>query len=111
MTHNDKELSIANYKKSLELDPNNPNAKSRLAALTGEQKEVKVDPKIYDSYVGEYQLAPTFTVTITSENGKLMAQATGQSKFELFPDVRNGLLSKSRTGHGHIRKRCAGQRD
>jgi len=94
MTHNDKELSIANYKKSLELDPNNPNAKSRLAALTGEQKEVKVDPKIYDSYVGEYQLAPTFTVTITSENGKLMAQATGQSKFELFPTSETDFYLK-----------------
>ena len=85
MTHNDKELSIANYKKSLELDPNNANAKALLARLTGEQKDVKVDPKVYDSYVGEYQLAPTFTITITSEDGKLMAQATGQQKFELFP--------------------------
>src|SRR3989440_5024576 len=94
MTHNDKELSIANYKKSLELDPNNTNAKSRLAALTGERKEVKVDPKIYDSYVGEYQLAPTFTVTITSENGKLMAQATGQSKFELFPTSETDFYLK-----------------
>ena len=84
MAHNDKELSIANYKKSLELDPNNANAKRQLATLTGEQKDVKVDPKILDSYAGEYQLAPTFAITITSEDGKLMAQATGQDKFELF---------------------------
>jgi len=94
MTHNDKELSIANYKKSLELDPNNTNAKSRLATLTGEQKEIKVDPKIYDSYVGEYQLAPTFTITVTSEDGKLMAQATGQSKFELFPTSETDFYLK-----------------
>ena len=94
MTHNDKELSIANYKKSLELDASNTNAKSRLAALTGEQKEIKVDPKIYDSYVGEYQLAPTFTITVTSEDGKLMAQATGQSKFELFPTSETDFYLK-----------------
>ena len=94
VTHNDKELSIANYKKSLELDANNANAKSRLALLTGEQKEVKVDPKIYDSYAGEYQLAPTFTMTVTSENGKLMAQATGQSKFELFPTSETDFYLK-----------------
>lgn len=85
MTRGDKELSIAAYKKSLDLDPKNTNATTKIASLTGEQKEVKVDPKIYDAYAGEYQLAPTFTITITSENGKLMAQATGQSKFELFP--------------------------
>jgi CubicO group peptidase (beta-lactamase class C family) len=82
--HNDKELSIANYKKSLELDPNNANGKARLAALTGEEKDVTVDPKILESYVGEYQLGPTFTITITTQDGKLMAQATGQEKFELF---------------------------
>jgi CubicO group peptidase (beta-lactamase class C family) len=94
MSRGDKELSIANYKKSLELDPNNANAKSRLATLTGELKEVKVDPKIYDSYAGEYQLAPTFTITITSESGKLMAQATGQQKFELFPTSETDFYLK-----------------
>ena len=82
--HNDKELSIASYKKSLELDPNNANGKARLAALTGEQKDVPVDPKILESYVGEYQLGPTFTITITTQDGKLWAQATGQEKLELF---------------------------
>lgn len=95
MTHDDKALSIANYKKSLELDPHNTNAKSRLAILTGEQKEVKVDPKIYDSYAGEYQLAPTFTINITSENGKLMAQATGQPKFQLFPTSETDFYLKA----------------
>jgi CubicO group peptidase (beta-lactamase class C family) len=84
MIHGDTELSIANYKKSLELDPQNTNATSRLVQLSGRQKEVSVDPKIFNSYVGEYQLAPTFTITITSEEGKLMAQATGQEKFQLF---------------------------
>jgi tetratricopeptide (TPR) repeat protein len=95
MAQNDKELSIANYKKSLELDPNNANARSRLARLTNEQKDFKVDPKIYDSYVGEYQLGPTFTITITSEDGKLMAQATGQDKFELFATSETDFYLKA----------------
>ena len=94
MVNGDKDLSIANYKKSLELDPNNANAKVKLGSLTGEQKEIKVDPKIYDSYAGEYQLAPTFTITITNENGKLMAQATGQPKFELFPSSETDYYLK-----------------
>lgn len=92
--NNNKELSVANYKKSLELDPNNANAKAHLGTLTGEQKDVNVDPKILDSYVGEYQLGPTFTITITSENGKLMAQATGQEKFELFPTSETDFYLK-----------------
>lgn len=85
MTRGDKDLAIANYKKSLELNPQNANATAKLASLTGEQKEVKVDPKIVDSYAGEYELSPNFIITITNGSGKLMAQATGQSKRELVP--------------------------
>jgi len=94
MVHGDKDLSIANYKKSLELNPKNTNATAKLASLTGEQKEVTVDPKIYDSYVGDYELGPDFMITITSENGKLMAQATGQSKFELFASSETEFFLK-----------------
>jgi CubicO group peptidase (beta-lactamase class C family) len=86
MVHGDKDLAIANYKKSLELNPKNANATAKLASLTGEQKEVKVDPKILDSYAGDYELTPNFIITITNESGKLMAQATGQSKRELIPN-------------------------
>jgi len=51
------------------------------------QREVaKVDPKIYDAYVGKYQLAPTFALTVTREGDKLFAQATGQGKNEIFPE-------------------------
>ena len=94
MTSGNKELAIANYKKSLELDPKNTNATAKIAELTGEQKEIKVDPKIYDSYAGEYQLAPTATLTITNDNGRLMAQITGQEKFELFPSSETDYYLK-----------------
>lgn len=85
MVHGDKDVAIANYKKSLELNPKNTNATTQLALLTNEQKEIKVDPKLYDAYAGDYELAPSFVITVTHEDGKLMAQATGQSKLELFP--------------------------
>jgi tetratricopeptide (TPR) repeat protein len=94
MIHGDKELSIASYKKSLELDPKNTNATTKLAELTAERKEIKVDPKILDSYAGEYEVAPTFTIKITSEDGKLMAQATGQPKFELVPSSETDFALK-----------------
>ena len=54
--------------------------------LPEERKAILLDPKIYDLYVGQYQLAPNFTLTITKENDRLMAQASGQPKFELFPE-------------------------
>lgn len=52
--------------------------------LPSERKEVHVDPKILDGYVGTYQLAPTFSLTVTREGDHLFLQPTGQSKSVLF---------------------------
>jgi len=85
MVHGDKELAITNYKKSLELNPQNTGATRAIASMTEAGPAVKVDPKIYEFYAGDYELMPNFVITVTSEGGKLMAQATGQPKAELFP--------------------------
>ena len=47
--------------------------------LPKERTAIKVDPKIYDAYIGEYELAPNI-ITITKENDQIFAQATAQSK-------------------------------
>ena len=39
------------------------------------------------SFVGQYRLAPTFTIAITREDDKLLAQATGQSAFALAQET------------------------
>jgi hypothetical protein len=36
-------------------------------------------------YVGVYELQPGFAITVTLEGDQLMARATGQSKFPIFP--------------------------
>lgn len=46
----------------------------------------KVDPALYDDYVGEYQLAPTFSITVTRDGHRLLTQATGQRQAEVFPE-------------------------
>lgn len=50
------------------------------------KKEYKIDPAMLSQYTGEYELAPGFTITITTELDKLFAQATGQQQFELFAE-------------------------
>jgi hypothetical protein len=47
---------------------------------------IKLDQKIYDAYVGQYELGPGFIINVTKEDGKLMGEAPGQPKFELFPE-------------------------
>ena len=54
----------------------------------------KVDPKIYDEYVGKYQLAPTFALTVTREGDRLITQATGQGKVEIFPESETEFFLK-----------------
>lgn len=87
MISGNNELAIHNYKKSLELNPENTGATEMLKRL--ENKSVAVDPKTYDAYAGEYEVTPTFTIKVYKEGEKLMTQATGQPPFELFPEGEN----------------------
>jgi serine-type D-Ala-D-Ala carboxypeptidase/endopeptidase len=60
----------------------------------GQHKEVAVDPKVFDGYVGTYQLAPAFAITITRDRDRLFGQATNQPKFELFPEGEKDYFLK-----------------
>ena len=86
MKDGNKDDAIINYKKSLELNPANTNAKAMLVKLGVAEpvKDVIIDENILATYVGEYELAPNFTITISQAGDRLFAQATGQEKFELF---------------------------
>lgn len=59
-----------------------------------EHKEITVDPKLFDGYLGQYQLAPNFILTITREGDKLFAQATNQPKFPIFPEGEKAFFLK-----------------
>lgn len=79
-----RDLAIANYKKSIELNPENKSAIDGLKVL--EQPPVKVDKRILESYVGDYELRPGFVMKVFLEEDRLFTQATGQNKFEVFPE-------------------------
>lgn len=54
--------------------------------LIKQHKQVRVDSKLFDGYVGKYELRPNFAITITRDGDHLFAQVTGQPKFEVFPE-------------------------
>jgi CubicO group peptidase (beta-lactamase class C family) len=54
--------------------------------LPKERIAITVDPKILDTYVGRYELAPTFSITVMREGDGLMTQATGQSKVPIYAE-------------------------
>lgn len=56
--------------------------------------EITVDPALLETYVGVYQLAPTFALTITREGGSLFGQGTGQPKLQLFAEAPTEFFLK-----------------
>jgi CubicO group peptidase (beta-lactamase class C family) len=64
------------------------------AAAPSEPKEVKVDPSVLAKYVGTYELAPGFDIDITLDGDQLYEQATGQQKFEIYPQSEKEFFLK-----------------
>jgi CubicO group peptidase (beta-lactamase class C family) len=58
------------------------------------RKVASVDPKVFDAYVGRYQVAPTVFATISRDGDRLMAQLTGQPRFEIFPESEREYFLK-----------------
>jgi CubicO group peptidase (beta-lactamase class C family) len=54
--------------------------------LAAEHKEITLPLEVLKQYVGTYELAPTFSITMTLEDGHLMSQATNQQKLPVFPE-------------------------
>jgi len=60
-----------------------------------QHKEVAVDPKVFDGYVGRYQLSPDVVLTVSCEGDHLLVQAAGPNKLQLFPEgVREYFLKE-----------------
>jgi CubicO group peptidase (beta-lactamase class C family) len=58
------------------------------------QAELKVDEKILETYVGEYEINPTFVIAVTKEKDRLFVQATGQDRFEIFAESQTKFFLK-----------------
>ena len=58
------------------------------------QVVVKVDPAIYDAYVGRYDYGSGQTLTVTRDGDKLMAKMTAQPKLRLLPRSKKDFFFK-----------------
>jgi CubicO group peptidase (beta-lactamase class C family) len=59
------------------------------------KKEMVVSEEILKKYVGTYEIVPQFQIVISVEKGQLVAQATGQPKFDLFAQKDNYFFVKA----------------
>jgi hypothetical protein len=75
-----------------------------------ERTEITVAESVLRNYVGEYQLNPQVSLTVTLEDGRLQAQPTGQAKATLFAEatdkfflrVTNAQITFTRSSSGEV---------
>ncbi len=66
----------------------------RTGAAPEEKSGIQLDSKIYESYVGEYELMQGFIITVSTDGKHLYAQATGQEKFEIYAQSETEFFYK-----------------
>jgi CubicO group peptidase (beta-lactamase class C family) len=59
------------------------------------RKEVQLDTRSLDQYVGQYELGPGSVLNITRLADHLWLQATGQPKVQLFPESQTDFFLKA----------------
>jgi D-alanyl-D-alanine carboxypeptidase len=57
------------------------------SAAAAPAARVTVAPEVLDAYVGEYELAPSFILTVRRDGATLLARATGQNEVTLLPQT------------------------
>lgn len=67
-------------------------ARGGTVTLPSERRAVALSPDALKAYEGVYNLAPTFALTISVVDGKLMAQATGQPAFALTAEAEDAFF-------------------
>ena len=63
--------------------------------LSSERKQIQVDPKVFDGYIGRYQLTQNITVSVQREGDHLFSQTNAQPKSEIFPEAVNDYFMKT----------------
>ena len=71
--------------------------------IPAERVAVRIDPKIYLAYVGEYELTPAVTLSITNAEGKLMIQPMSEGRpagpeSQLLPASETTFFTQGQAG-------------
>jgi beta-lactamase family protein/uncharacterized protein DUF3471 len=74
-----------------------------------ERQAVAIDPKIFNAYVGQYEVAPGTILSVTQETpGHFSAQLTGQPKFEILAENDTKFFLKVVDAELEFQKDAAG---
>jgi hypothetical protein len=54
----------------------------------------RIDPKLYETYAGRYELSPAFVLAISRDGDRLIVQAGDQGKIEFLPESETKFFCK-----------------
>jgi len=93
LANGDTASAVKNYQISIEKNPGNQPAIDLLKSMNVkiESHTFKVKPEVLNMYSGEYQLAPNFILTVSTESDRIFTQATGQPKVEIYPKTETNF--------------------
>jgi CubicO group peptidase (beta-lactamase class C family) len=74
-------------------------------------KKIAIDAATLASYVGKYQLAPTFSIAVTAEGSQLYGQATGQQRLALSATAPGHFAVQGVAAEVEFVKNAAGKVD
>lgn len=86
------ESASRNYRKVVELNPGNTNAAKILERL---QNQIRVDPNLLDSYVGDYQ-TPFGVLSIIKDKERLVGQVSGEPDTIFLPHTKTQFVEAIR---------------
>lgn len=92
------EAASAHIREALTYNPGMPRLLERLSELGVEPDPalrlpiVRLDPENLSLFVGEYRIDPATTLTVTLEEGGLVAARTGEAAFQLLPQSPTTFL-------------------
>jgi CubicO group peptidase (beta-lactamase class C family) len=65
-------------------------------AIYKEHHAIPLDPKIFDTYAGEYRpLPPSLSLTVSRQGKRFFAQWTGREKWEILPETVTRFFAKA----------------
>lgn len=73
------------------------------------RQEIELATNVFDQYVGEYELAPGFIITIWREDKKFKAQATGQPAFDIYAESETKFFLRVVDAQVEFKKDDAGK--
>ena len=83
--------------RAVEAEPQPAITPEHIAELRAEQAvprtAVPFDPKNFDKFVGEYQLAPNAIAWVTRDGSHYLSRLTGQTAVEFFPESQTKFFS------------------